>query len=381
MKKLFIVTGEHSGDVHASFVAKELKQLIPDIQIEAVGGKNLKEQGVKLFSDNSNMGVIGLGAVTKIVGHFKLGKNIVKYLKDSFKPDAVLLIDYGGFNLRLAKELKKNNIRVFYYISPQIWGSRKGRLNNIREFTDKMMVIFPFEEKLHKSANVNVEFVGHPLVSQLNRNFSKEEFISENKLDPSKKIIGLFPGSRKMEISYLFPIFLQAAKIIQKAMPKAQFCLAQSSNIDDELIFKYLQKYNKNKEIDLKIVKNQNQAALACSDVVMLASGTVTLEAAIYKTPMIVSYKGAAFVYLIYLMLRYIKWLSLPNIISEKTVVKEFLQYEAKPDLIAEEVLSLLTDTEKRNSMIKDFELIQEKLGDKVAYKEVARILKEFLND
>jgi len=375
MKKIFIVTGEHSGDFHASFVVRELKKLIPDVKIEAVGGSNLEAEGIKLFSDHRNMGVVGLDAIKSALSHIKLGKRIVDYLKNDYKPDLVLLIDYGGFNLRLAKFLKKENLKVFYYVSPQVWATRKGRLKNIKKYISKMMVIFPFEEKIHKDANVNAEFVGHPLVSQLEKSFDKEDFIKLNGLDTNKKIVGIFPGSRKMEINYMLPIFLEAAQIIQKSSRKVQFCLAQSPNISDKLINKYVEKYNKNNEINIKIIKNQNHAILACSDVLMLASGSVTLEASIYKTPMIVSYKAPDIAYFFYLFLRYIKFVSLPNIIAGKKVVEEFIQYRAKPGLIANEVLVLLHDKDKRDKMIEGLSFIQEQLSDKVASKEVARII------
>lgn len=375
MSKIFIVTGEYSGDLHASFVVKELKKLMPDIQIEAVGGSNLAAEGVKLFSDHRNMGVVGLDAIKSAVSHIKLGKRIVDHLKNDFKPDLVLLIDYGGFNLRLAKFLKKEGIKVFYYISPQVWATRKGRLNSIRKYISKMMVIFPFEEKLHKSAHINAEFVGHPLVSQIEKSFNHDDFIKHNNLDPTKKIVGIFPGSRKMEINYMLPIFLDAAKIINKHSKKIQFCLAQAPNISDKLINKYLEKYDSLNKLDIKIIKNQNHAVLACSNVLMLASGSVTLEASIYKTPMIVSYKGPYIAYLIYLFIRYIKFVSLPNIIAGKKVVEEFIQYRAKPRLIANEILALLYDKEKKEKMINDLTCIQDKLSDKIASKEVARII------
>lgn len=379
MKKIFIVTGELSGDLHASYVVKELKQSMPDIEIEAVGGVNLENEGVKLFSDHRNMGVVGIYALKSILNHIKLGKNILNYLKNEYKPDLVLLIDYGGFNLRLAKELRKNGIEVYYYISPQVWASRKGRLNSIREYISKMMVILPFEEKIHKLAGVNAEYVGHPLLSQLNRQFNKEDFIKANNIDPNKKIIGIFPGSRKMEINYLLPTFINACKIMQTMSQKIQFCIGQAPNVDDALINKHIDKFDKD-QIDFKILKNQNHALLACSDVVMLASGTITFEAAIYKTPMVVSYKGPLVAYLLYLLLRYIKFASLPNIIAGKEVVGEFLQYKAKPNSIAFEALSLLHDQDKREKMIFELEQIQTQLGEKIASKEVSRIICEYLN-
>lgn len=258
MKKIFIVTGEHSGDVHASYVVKELKKIIPDIQIEAVGGENLVSAGVKLFHDHSNMGVVGIAALNKVISHIQLGKNIVDYLKNIYKPDLVLLIDYGGFNLRLAKALREEKIEVFYYISPQVWASRKGRLNTIKKYINKMMLILPFEEIIHKTAGVNASYVGHPLISQLPEKIDKEEFIKQNNLDPFRRIIGIFPGSRKMEIDTLFPIFLKAASIVFQNSKKVQFCIGQAPNVKDDIIAKYLEKYNKNKELSIKILKNQN---------------------------------------------------------------------------------------------------------------------------
>lgn len=380
MKKIFIVTGEHSGDLHASYVVRELREVIPDIRIEAVGGVNLQAEGVKLFSDHSKMSVVGLDALKSIWSHVKLGKKILNYLNNEYKPDLVLLIDYGGFNLRLAKALNKNGINVYYYVSPQVWASRKGRLNVIKKYISKMMVIMPFEEKVHKDAGVNVEYVGHPLLSQLNLDFNKQDFIKANNLDPYKKIVGIFPGSRKMEINYLLPIFLKAAAKIQTFSQKVQFCIGQAPSVSDELINKHLKKFNKNNEINIKIVKNQNHPLLASSDVAMLASGTITFEAAIYRTPMVVSYKGPLIAYLGYLLIRYLKFISLPNIIAGKKVVEEFLQYRAKPDDIAFEVMSLLHNQSKRERMIQELETIQLQFGEKIASKEVARIICEYLN-
>lgn len=379
MKKIFIVTGEHSGDVHASFVVRELKNINSDIQIEAVGGRNLEAEGVKLFSDHSHMGVVGIDAVKAVISHIQLGKRIVNYLKDEYKPDLVLLIDYGGFNLRLAKYLKKNGIKVFYYISPQVWASRKGRIEKIKKYISKMMLILPFEEKLHKNAGVNAEYVGHPLISQLPKEFNRNEFFKQHGLDPDKKLVGLFPGSRKMEINYLLPVFLKAAQIINSKSKNVQFCLGQAPNIDDKLTEKYLKKYNPDNNIDLRIVKNQNHALLSSADAVMLASGTITLEAAIYKTPMTVSYKGHFIAYILYLMLRYIKYLSLPNIIANKKIIEEYLQYKANPEYIANEINGLLFDEQKRQKMLEELEFVHKQMGDKVASKEVARIINEHL--
>ncbi|MDD3151081.1 MAG: lipid-A-disaccharide synthase [Candidatus Gastranaerophilales bacterium] len=379
MKKIFIITGEHSGDLHASFVVKELKKQNPSIEIQAVGGQNLAKEGIKLFCDHSKMGVMGIN-FKAIVEHLTLGKKILNYLKTEFKPDLVLLIDYGGFNLQMAKVLKKSGFTCFYYISPQVWASRKGRINKIKKYISKVMVLFPFEENFYKKENIDAQYVGHPLISQLPNDFDKAEFFKLNGLDKNKKLVGIFPGSRKMELNYLLSVFLKSAKLINERDRNVQFCIGQAPNISDKIMDEFLNKA-KEYDLDIKILKNQNHALLSCSDAVMLASGTITMEASIYETPMIVAYKGPLWAYLIYLMLRYIKCASIPNIISGKEVVKEFLQYNAKPEPIANEILELLNNTEKRNQVIKNLKEIKNNFGDKIASYEVAKIINNYLKE
>lgn len=380
-KKIFIVTGEHSGDIHASFIVKELRKTAPNLQIEAIGGECLRSEGIKLFCDHSKMAVVGLDALKSVFDHISLGKRLVDYLTKKYKPDLVLLIDYGGFNLRIAGELKKRGIEVFYYISPQVWATRKGRIDVIKKHISKLMLILPFEEKIYKEKDVNVEYVGHPLISQLPVPPDKKDFIKRNKLDPNSKIVGIFPGSRRMEIDYLLPIFLKAVHRIGVHSKKVQFCLGQAPNISDELINKHLADCAIMNNIDIKIVKNQNHALLANSDVAIAASGTISLEAALYNTPIIISYKAPYIAYAVYLMIRYIKYAALPNIIANKEVIKEFIQHKAKPELIANEALSLLHNTVKRGKMIEELKGIREKLGDKIASQEVARIINDYLRD
>ena len=379
MKKIFIVTGEHSGDIHASYIVRELRKMNPDIKIEAIGGKSLEAEGVKLFSDHSKMAVVGLDAFKSLFSHIKLGQNLVNYLTLEYQPDLVLLIDYSGFNLRLAKELKKRGIDIFYYISPQVWASRKGRISKVKKYVNKMMTIFPFEEKLYKEKGVNAEYVGHPLISQLPRDFDREDFIKQNNIDLNNKIVGIFPGSRKMEINYLMPIFLESVKQIHTHSKKIQFCLGQAPNIDDKLINKYLDAFTKKENIEIKVLKNQNHALLSSSDAVILASGTITLEAAMYGTPMVISYKAPYLAYFLYLCVRYLKFVSLPNIIAGKKIVEEFIQQKAKPELISQEILALLYNNEKKDQMVHELGQIQNTLGEKIASKEVSKIINDYL--
>lgn len=379
--KIFIITGEHSGDLHASNVVKEVKKVLPDIEIAAVGGENLKNQGVKLFHDHSNMSVGGLGFIRKIPAHVQLGKDIISFLNNEFHPDVVLLVDYGGFNLSIAKHLKKFDYKVFYYISPQVWATRKGRLKKIKKFVDKMMLILPFEEEIHKKAGVNAEYVGHPLINQMPEPTSKHDFCKNYNLDPDKPLIGIFPGSRKMEIQYLLDIFIKSAILIKNSRNDAQFCIAQAGNLKDDLFYKYFNKSVKNSDLNISVIKGANYEILSASDALILTSGTVTLEAGIYKTPMIISYKALWLAYWIFLMIKYIDHVGLPNLILNKYVVPEFLQEKAKPELISEYILKLLDDTPERNEMLYNLNSLNSILTNKVAPKRVAEIITNELQE
>ena len=380
-KKVFIVTGEHSGDIHASYVIKELKKLDPDIKISGIGGNEMKKEGAFLLHDHSHMAVVGLDSLKKIPEHIKLGSNILKYLKKEFNADLILLIDYGGFNLRLAKELKKQNYKVFYYIAPQVWVSRKGRLKKIKAYIDKVLLTLPFEEKLHKEAGVNAEFVGHPLMSQLPPPITKPDLCDKYKLDKNRPVVGIFPGSRKIEIKLLLDILIKTAFIMQDKQPEIQFCLAQSSNISDEYFKTFFKKADPEKKLNLKILKNANYELLSAADMLLLASGTVTLEAAIYQRPMIITYKSYWIAYAIYLLIRYIDKAGLPNIILDKYAIPEFIQPKAKPSDMAEMGLKLLNDTPERAKIFKDLADVNKALTNKIASARVAEAIYNQIND
>lgn len=370
MKKLFIITGEHSGDLHASAVVEELQQNGASIEIEAIGGEALKAKGVKLFCDHSKMSVMGLN-FKAIKDHLLLEKDLTNYLKEEYKPDFVLLIDYGGFNLRMAKALQNSGAKIFYYICPQLWATRKHRIKKIKKYVDKALLILPFEKEIYDEQGIDAKYVGNPLVSQLPRPYDKQQFIKENNLDENKKIIGVFPGSRKMEIDTLLPTFLKAVELISQKTQDIQFCIAQAPTIKDELLNKYL----KNAQVPVKVLKDKNHQLLSCSDSLILASGTVALEAALYETPMLVSYRGPWLIYWIYRLIRCIEYVSLPNIIMNKPIIEELIQKKSKPDLIANVAYDLIFDNGKRDSMIEELAKVKEKIGDNVASKEVASVI------
>ncbi len=367
MKKIFIITGEYSGDKHAADVARQIWAKNKDVSIEAVGGKNLEEAGVKLFCNHDKMSAVGLGFKI-ILNHLQLGKRIADYLINDYKPDLVLLIDYGGFNLNMAKVLKRHGMKIFYYIPPQIWASRKWRINTVKKYIDKVITIFPFEIPMYQEKGIDAEFAGHPLVNQLPTLDKKEEFYSQNGIDLNKKLVSVFPGSRIFEIKNLLKIFLKAVEIINKKVPDVQFVICQAPTIKDEQIKEVVKS-------DIKILKNKNYELLAYSDALILASGTVALEAALYDTPMIISYKGPELFYWIYLLVRCIKKVSLPNIITGEDIVPELVQHKAKPEIIAENIISLLTDNEKYNEMKDKLKMVRHFLTEKNSAEEAAEII------
>ena len=372
MKKLFIVTGEYSGDIHASHVVRALREQYADIEIEGIGGENLKNQNVKLFADHSKMSSVGLSP--KIVfDHIMLGKKVVDYITKEFKPDAVLLIDYGGFNLRIAKYIKQAGIKVFYYIPPQVWASRKGRINKIKQNVDKVLCIFPFEKDLYKNYGINVHYCGHPLVSQLPQKADKKEFFKRHGLDINKKLVSIFPGSRVFELKYLMNTFIKTAQNLQKNHPDLQFCISHAPNLSDEVYNKFL------KQTDFKVIKGENQALLSVSDALILASGTVALEACLYQTPMIIAYKGPWLFYFIYLMVRCIKKVSLPNIIADKSIVPEIIQGNVNVHKISYEIEKLLYDNEYREQNTKDLREVKNLLSEKISSQEAAKEISKFL--
>lgn len=372
MKKIFIITGEYSGDIHASKVVKELRALGTDVEIEGIGGLNLEAQGVKLFSNQDKMAAMGL-TPSILINHFKLGKAVVDYLKNDYKPDLVLLIDYGAFNLSVAKFLKAAGIKVFYYIPPQVWASRKYRINLIKKYVDKVLCIFPFEKPMYAQYGIDTHYCGHPLVAQLPPAAGRREFFRKHDLDPDKKLVSVFPGSREFELKNLMPVFKDTVKRLKDRHPDLQFCMSHAPNLSTEIYKKYLG------ECDIKIIRGENQALLSVSDALLLASGTVALEACLYKTPMIIAYRGPQLFYWIYLMVRCIKRVCLPNIIADKYIVPEILQNNVNSANLTYEIEEIIYNPGKREVMIEELGKVNKLLSDKNSAFEVAKVIDQTL--
>ena len=372
MKKVFVITGEYSGDIHAGRVVQILKETNPDLVVHGIGGENLKNAGATIFCDHSKMSGFGLN-FKMIVDHLALEGDVCEYILDEFKPDLVLLIDYGTFNLRVAKRLKGKGIKVFHYIPPQVWASRKWRIKGIKKYVDKVLCIFPFEVEMYKKEGIDVHYCGHPLVKQLPQKANREEFFAKYSLDINRPLVSVFPGSRPLELHFLAKTFIKAAKKLQKLHPEIQFCISHAPNLSDKIFDKYI------KDTDFKVIKGDNHALLSASDSLILASGTVALEAALYQTPMLIGYKGPWLIYLIYLLVRCIKNVSLPNIISGKNYVPELVQHKFTVDNICYETEKFLYDKAHREATINGLGEVKSLLSDKYSAQEVANCILEAL--
>lgn len=366
--KIFIITGEYSGDIHGSKVLEQLKIKNPGIEVEAIGGENLRTAGAKLFCDHSKMSGFGFN-IKMAIDHLQLEKKVSDYILNEYKPDLVLLIDYGTFNLRVAKRLYGHGIKILDYIPPQVWASRKWRIKKIKKYVDKVLCIFPFEIDMYKDFGINVEYVGHPLIKQIQPPANKEEFFKKHGFDITKPLISVFPGSRPLELKYLAKTLIESAKKLKKLHPELQFCISHAPNLSDDTFDKYV------KDTDFRVIKGENQALLSVSDSLILASGTVALEAALYKVPMVIGYGGPWLIYLIYLLVRCIKKVSLPNIITGEDIVPELIQLKFNSENICYETEKLIYNKEYRADIINKLGHVKEKLSDKYSAEEVAKII------
>ena len=337
VKNILIVTGEASGDLHGSNLVKELLAIDPSLRIYGVGGKKMREVGVEIIFDAGELAVVGISEVLrKAPSIFKAYKKLKKTL-DSDRPDLVVLIDYPGFNMRFAKEVKKRDIPIVYYISPQVWAWRAGRSQKIAKLVDKMLVIFPFEVPIYEKYEMDVAYVGHPLLDEVKCRFSKDEILENLNLDPEATTIALIPGSRCEEITRLLPVMYEAARIIKKKITHVQFVLPIANTLDLQFVRGFIE----DASVPVNIVENNFYKVLAISDCAVVTSGTATLEAAFMAVPMVIVYKVSPLTYIIGKSLVKMDYISLPNIVAGKKIVPELIQDDASPERIAEEVLSI----------------------------------------
>lgn len=376
-KKIMLVSGESSGDQHAANLFLELKSRCPDVQGIGMGGKKMAAAGVDIHYDSSNIGVIGVIEVIKRYAEIRRALKAMQQLLLDQRPDLLVCVDYKEFNFKLATFARKNAIKVLFYVSPQVWAWRPGRVVKYGKVIDMMAVIFPFEVPFYEKENVPVRYVGHPSVDKVHAKRSREEDFKEFELAIDQPVVGILPGSRTDEINRMLPVMLQAAERIQKMIPDVQFVLPQADSVTDELLQMSFQQSN----IKVKAIKNQFYDTVQCCDAVMTVSGTATLEIALLKVPMLVAYKLSMITYLLAKILVDTKFIGLPNIIAGKAVVKEFIQHEATAQNLAEEILHILQDKQYAQLMHKDLQSVKTKVGEGGGSKNMAELVMEMLQD
>lgn len=371
-----IIAGEESGDLHGGALASSLKELEGSLRLIGLGGEKMMRAGVESYRDIEDLSVVGLGEVLRNLKKFKAVFRLLVEKLDSEKPDCVVLIDYPEFNLRFAREVKRRKIPLVYYISPQIWAWRRGRIKIIKSTVDKMVVIFKFEEKLYKKEGVDVEFVGHPLLDVVKPKFSRDEFIRQESLDGNKKIIALLPGSREVEVTRNLPPMIDAALIIKTKFGKdIQFIIAKVASIEDEIYENIIKRL----DFPIPIVEGYPYDCINVSDLTLVASGTATLETAILEKPMLIIYKVSLLTWAVGKMLVKIPNIGLVNIVAGEGIVPEFIQFDATPQKIATEAISLLSSPKKLAEIKTRLKTIKEKLGNPQASKRAAQIVLSLL--
>jgi len=383
MAAIMIISGESSGELYGALLANALKSKWPDVHIIGIGGQRMSEAGVELVSRISD--AFGIIEAVASLRKLKTAYNNAVEALEKFRPDVLVLIDYPDFNLKVAKEAKALGIKVLYYVSPQVWAWRKGRVPKIASLVNRMAVLLPFEEKIYKDAGLKCDFVGHPILEEIQNVLAKgnkAEFKTALGLDPDKPLLSLLPGSRPHELKKLLPLMIEVVRQfrndpeILKGNREYQFCMPLAPNTDEQKYHGFIETLKKE---GVAIKKGESVKALAASDMAVVASGTATLQTAFLEVPMVVVYKMSPLEFQIGKRIINVKHISLANILAGKKVVVELLQERANPGEIIKELKKIIFDIEYRENMINQFKKIKGPFIGKKASQRVADIILEMV--
>ena len=367
--KYYIIAGEASGDLHASNLVAEIKKKDKKAEFRGCGGDLMKAQGVDLLKHYRTMAYMGFVEVA--VNLRKVLGNIAQCKKDilEYQPDAVILVDYPGFNFRIADFAHDKGFKVLYYISPQLWAWKRRRVKKVKRSVDKMLVILPFEEEFYKQYGVDVTYVGNPLLDELAKfgTANRSIFLRRNSLGEKREIIALLPGSRYQEVKRVLPVMLKAAS----HFPDYQFVVAGVSSLDKSLYKKILG------NSDVFLIENQTYELLQNSSAAVVTSGTATLETALLTVPEVVCYKATGFSYFLAKWMIKVKFISLVNLVMDKEVVKEMIQGEMTEENIVKELELLLHNSKRQRKLLEDYEELKDRLGSAGASEKAAEVITE----
>ena len=374
---VMILAGEASGDSHAAEFVEQLKRARPEIRISGMGGQEMRRAGVDLFFDSSIIAVVGLVEVLRHWGDIKKAMNIVRDRLEQTRPDLLVLVDYPEFNFKMARHAKSLGIRVLFYVSPQVWAWRPGRIHKIGALVDHMAVLFRFELPYYEEAGIPVSFVGHPLVDKVKTAQPREDLRAARGLNPEARVVGLFPGSRQSEISRLLPVMLDSARQMRAADPALKFLLPVASTLDFESISAEVEASG----LDIELCRGEVYPTISCCDAIVTCSGTVTLEIALLGVPMCIIYRMSALSYLIMSRLITIPHIGLANIVAGEAVVRELLQAEANPKNVSEEIFRLLNDVGYRQRVIDGLGRVRSNLGAGDGASNMAQLVLQMIDD
>ncbi len=375
-RHVVVVAGEASGDQHAADMVCELRRLDPAIRFSGMGGRSMGSAGVDLVIDSTDLAVVGFVEVLARYGQIRRALNSLKNHLERTRPDLLVLVDYVEFNLRLAKAAKALGIKVLFYVSPQVWAWRPNRIQKIGAVIDAMAVLFPFEEEVYRRNGIPVRYVGNPVVDQVRVTQSRNELFKMFGLDVQKPVLGLFPGSRNSEIRRHWPVMLAACEQIAKALPQVQFVAGVASGVDpqSELV------PGVSGALQIKFVEGKSHEVMAASDVLLISSGTATLEAGLLQVPMAILYRVSPLSYTILKRFILVPNIGLVNIVAGERIAQEFVQDQATPAALSAECIRLLSDESYRLQMRDRLAVVREKLGEGGGSRRVAEMAKELLD-
>ena len=370
---ILIISGEVSGDNLGADLALHLQTALPNTRLVGVGANKMQQAGAEILINSEPLAVVGFTEIFGHLGTIIAAFNKIKRFLKKEKPKLVILIDYPGFNLRVAKMAHRLGIKVLYYVSPQLWAWRSGRIKTIQENVDHMVVLFPFEETLYQKAQVPVTFIGHPLSKAIKVEQDKASICQEFHLNAEQPIIGLLPGSRSKEIKHLLPIIINTANLLHKKIPHAQFVLPIADGVDKAALQQALPDY-------ICTTEQRNYASISICDAIIACSGTATLEIALLEIPLVVIYKISSLSYWIIRQLIKVPYISLCNIVAGEKIAQEFIQQQATPENIATEILKLLNDPNYRQATLSKLQNVKHALADGPGPQQVAQIARGLLD-
>jgi lipid-A-disaccharide synthase len=368
--RVMISCGEPSGDLYAGALAAEIRKAEPSAHVSGFGSDRLREAGAELVGDFHGLSVTGLLEVAALLPRaYAMYRRLVAHARRT-RPDVFVAIDFPDFNFVLARAIRRLGVPVVYYISPQLWAWRRGRMKTMKAIADRVLVIFPFEEAIYREAGVPVEWVGHPMLDLASQPERRDAFLARHGVDPAAPVVALLPGSRRNEVSQILPGLVEAAGLIRYRLPKARFLLARAPHVPREMLapLRALEAEGAAIAID-----GDADSVLAAADVALVASGTITVQAALHECPMVVVYRLSPLTYRLGKPFVHVNTYAMANLVAGRTVVPELIQDAFTPRAVAEEALRVLTDPAHARYVRAELREVRQKLGHPGASRRAAR--------